>query len=123
MHTQLVIRHVELRRLAAGGEGPAGRLALLGGESWLRGRCCGGVSSSGRRRLEIGNNLPLVITGGYAVQAHQLVDRLSRDIDVTTDSDIPMEDIAATVSFVRRDNGLTVADATRPAQMPIMYIM
>jgi len=44
--------------------------------------------------------LPLVITGGYAVQAHQLVDRLSRDIDVTTDSDIPMEDIAATVSFV-----------------------
>src|ERR1700750_3426669 len=98
MHTQLVMRHVELRRLAAGGEGPAGR-------------------------LEIGNNLPLVITGGHAVQAHQFVDRLSRDIDVTTDSDIPMEDIAATVSFVRRDNGLTVADATRPAQMPIMYIM
>ena len=27
--------------------------------------------------LEIGNNLPLVITGGYAVQAHQLVDRLA----------------------------------------------
>jgi len=26
--------------------------------------------------LEIGNSLPLVITGGYAVQAHQLVDRL-----------------------------------------------
>jgi hypothetical protein len=32
--------------------------------------------------LEIGNSLPLVITGGYAVQAHQLVDRLSRDIDL-----------------------------------------
>jgi hypothetical protein len=47
--------------------------------------------------LEIGNSLPLVITGGYAVQAHQLVDRLSRDIDVATDSDIPMEYIAATV--------------------------
>jgi Nucleotidyl transferase AbiEii toxin, Type IV TA system len=47
--------------------------------------------------LEIGNSLPLVITGGYAVQAHQLVDRLSRDIDVATDSDIPMEDIAAAV--------------------------
>jgi hypothetical protein len=30
--------------------------------------------------LEIGNNLPLVITGGYAVQAHQLVDRPSRDL-------------------------------------------
>jgi hypothetical protein len=47
--------------------------------------------------LEIGNSLPLVITGGYAVQAHQLVDRLSRDLDVATDSDIPMEDIAAAV--------------------------
>lgn len=47
--------------------------------------------------LEIGNSLPLVITGGYAVQAHQLVDRLSHDIDVATDSDIPMEDIAAAV--------------------------
>jgi hypothetical protein len=45
--------------------------------------------------LEIGNSLPLVITGGYAVQAHQLVDRLSRDIDVATDSDIPMENITA----------------------------
>ena len=47
--------------------------------------------------LEIGNSLPLVITGGYAVQAHQLVDRPSRDIDVATDSGIPMADIAATV--------------------------
>ena len=47
--------------------------------------------------LEIGNSLPLVITGGYAVQAHQLVDRLSRDIYVATDSSIPMEDIASIV--------------------------
>ena len=47
--------------------------------------------------LEIGNNLPPVITGGYAVQAHQLVDRPSRDLDVATDSDIPMDDIAAAI--------------------------
>jgi hypothetical protein len=47
--------------------------------------------------LEIGNSLPLVITGGYAGQAHQLVDRLSRDIDVATDSTIPMDDIASVV--------------------------
>ena len=47
--------------------------------------------------LEIGHSLPLVITGGYAIQAHQLVDRPSRDLDVATDSDIPMEDIAAAV--------------------------
>jgi len=48
--------------------------------------------------LEIGDSLPLVIIGGYAVQAHQLVDRLSRDIDVATDSGISMEDIAADVA-------------------------
>jgi predicted nucleotidyltransferase component of viral defense system len=47
--------------------------------------------------LEVGNSLPLVITGGYAVQAHQLVDRPSRDLDVATDSDIPMEDIVTAV--------------------------
>ena len=45
--------------------------------------------------LEIGNALPFVITGGYAVQAHGLVDRLSQDIDVATASFQPMEEIAA----------------------------
>ena len=48
--------------------------------------------------LEIGTRLPLVITGGYAVQAHHLVDRFSRDIDVATDSSISMEDIAANIA-------------------------
>jgi hypothetical protein len=47
--------------------------------------------------LEIGNALPLVITGGYAVQAHRIVDRFSRDIDMATDSTVAMETIVATV--------------------------
>lgn len=38
--------------------------------------------------LEIGNALPLVITGGYAVRAHGLVDRLSRDVDVATNTPV-----------------------------------
>jgi Nucleotidyl transferase AbiEii toxin, Type IV TA system len=45
--------------------------------------------------LAIGNSFPLVITGGYAVQAHGLVDRPSRDVDVATDSGVPMESIVA----------------------------
>ena len=45
--------------------------------------------------LEVGKGLPLVLTGGYAVQAHGLVDRLSRDIDVATNSNVPMDVIAA----------------------------
>lgn len=47
--------------------------------------------------LEIGNAFPLVITGGYAVQAHRIVDRFSRDIDMATDSMATMEVIVATV--------------------------
>jgi hypothetical protein len=41
--------------------------------------------------LEVGNALRFVITGGYAVQAHGLVDRFSRDIDVATESSVSME--------------------------------
>jgi hypothetical protein len=44
--------------------------------------------------LQIGNKFPFVITGGYAVQAHGLVDRLSRDIDVATNSPVPMSSLA-----------------------------
>jgi hypothetical protein len=44
--------------------------------------------------LEIGSTFPFVITGGYAVQAHGLVDRLSRDIDVATNSSVPMASLA-----------------------------
>jgi hypothetical protein len=44
--------------------------------------------------LEIGNAFPFVIAGGYAVQAHGLVDRLSRDIDVATNSSVSMASLA-----------------------------
>ncbi|CAM5534868.1 hypothetical protein GCM10010261_02390 [Streptomyces pilosus] len=44
--------------------------------------------------LAIGTPYPLVITGGYAVQAHGLVDRLSQDLDVATENPAPMTDIA-----------------------------
>lgn len=45
--------------------------------------------------LAVGNAFPLILTGGYAVQAHGLVERLSRDVDVATNSDVPMASIAA----------------------------
>ncbi|MEU2677250.1 nucleotidyl transferase AbiEii/AbiGii toxin family protein [Streptomyces sp. NPDC007107] len=47
--------------------------------------------------LAVGGVYPLVLTGGYAVQAHGLVDRLSQDLDVATENPDPMEDIAAAV--------------------------
>ncbi|MEV8534677.1 nucleotidyl transferase AbiEii/AbiGii toxin family protein [Streptomyces sp. NPDC051211] len=45
--------------------------------------------------LAIGSPYPLVITGGYAVQAHGLVSRISQDLDVATENPAPMSDIAA----------------------------
>ncbi|OKJ97228.1 nucleotidyl transferase AbiEii/AbiGii toxin family protein [Streptomyces sp. CB02400] len=44
--------------------------------------------------LAVGTAYPLVVTGGYAVQAHGLVDRLSQDLDVATENPAPMADIA-----------------------------
>lgn len=38
--------------------------------------------------------LHLVLTGGYAVRAHRLVDRPSQDLDVATENPAPMADIA-----------------------------
>ena len=58
--------------------------------------------------LEIGNALPLVITGGYAVQAHRLVDRFSRDIDMATDSASTMEAIVDVVVDGLTGRGWTV---------------
>jgi hypothetical protein len=58
--------------------------------------------------LLVGAQYPLVMTGGYAVQAHGLVDRPSQDIDVATQSPIPMADIAATISAGLRGHGWEV---------------
>lgn len=44
--------------------------------------------------LAIGTPYPLVVTGGYAAQAHGLVHRLSQDIDVATENPAPMSAIA-----------------------------
>ena len=70
--------------------------------------------------LEIGNDLPLVITGGYAVQAHHIVDRFSRDIDMATDSVVAMEAIVTTVSSASKISSsvLTVPIGTTTRHSP-----
>ncbi|MFM9611988.1 hypothetical protein DF268_10405 [Streptomyces sp. V2] len=45
--------------------------------------------------LDLGSPYPLVLTGGYAVQAHGLVERFSRDLDVATENPAPMDEIVA----------------------------
>ncbi|MEV6297391.1 nucleotidyl transferase AbiEii/AbiGii toxin family protein [Streptomyces sp. NPDC051896] len=48
--------------------------------------------------LDLGSPYPLVLTGGYAVQAHGLVERLSRDLDVATENPAPMDEIIAALT-------------------------
>ncbi|MFG3253843.1 nucleotidyl transferase AbiEii/AbiGii toxin family protein [Streptomyces sp. NPDC048172] len=47
--------------------------------------------------LAVGGPYPLALAGGYAVQAHGLVNRLSQDLDVATENPDRMEDIASVV--------------------------
>lgn len=58
--------------------------------------------------LAVGGAYPLALTGGYAVQAHGLVDRLSQDLDVATENPDPMEDIASTVRYGLEQRGWQV---------------
>ncbi|MGW2938756.1 nucleotidyl transferase AbiEii/AbiGii toxin family protein [Streptomyces sp. NPDC055722] len=47
--------------------------------------------------IALGSPYPLVLTGGYAVRAHRLVNRPSQDLDVATENPTPMADIANTL--------------------------
>lgn len=58
--------------------------------------------------LDIGTPYPLVITGGYAVQAHGLVDRLSQDVDVATENPAPISEIVRCVSDGLSERGWQV---------------
>ncbi|MFG2639175.1 nucleotidyl transferase AbiEii/AbiGii toxin family protein [Streptomyces sp. NPDC048362] len=48
--------------------------------------------------LAIGSPYPLAITGGYAVQAHELLARPSQDLDVATENPTPMDEIVTTLT-------------------------
>ncbi|MFJ7166432.1 nucleotidyl transferase AbiEii/AbiGii toxin family protein [Streptomyces globosus] len=58
--------------------------------------------------IDIGTPYPLVITGGYAVQAHGLVERLSQDLDLATESPAPMAEIVTRLEQGLADRGWQV---------------
>ncbi|MFJ8863834.1 nucleotidyl transferase AbiEii/AbiGii toxin family protein [Streptomyces sp. NPDC102451] len=59
--------------------------------------------------LAVGGEYPLALTGGYAVQAHGLVDRLSQDLDVATENPERMDNIATAVRIGLEQRGWQVS--------------
>ncbi|MET8954390.1 nucleotidyl transferase AbiEii/AbiGii toxin family protein [Streptomyces sp. NPDC004393] len=59
--------------------------------------------------LDLGSPYPLVLTGGYAVQAHGLVERVSRDLDVATENPAPMDEIVASLTVGLAERGWRTA--------------
>jgi hypothetical protein len=59
--------------------------------------------------IALGSPYPLVLTGGYAVRAHRLVNRPSQDLDVATENPAPMADIAAALCSGLTARGWKVA--------------
>jgi hypothetical protein len=62
--------------------------------------------------LAVGAPYRLLLTGGYAVQAHGLVARLSQDLEFATESPEGMEKIAAAVRSGLEERGWLVAAVT-----------
>lgn len=58
--------------------------------------------------LAVGAPFALAVSGGDAVRAHGLVDRLSREVDVATENPAPMADIASAVRSGLEERGWTV---------------
>jgi len=59
--------------------------------------------------LEVGSGYDLALAGGYAVQAHGLVARLSQDLDFATRHPVAMSDIVADLANGLRGKGWEVA--------------
>jgi hypothetical protein len=58
--------------------------------------------------LAVGTDYPLALTGSYAAQAHGLVDHISQDLDVATESPAGMDAIATSVRAGLEERGWTV---------------
>lgn len=56
-----------------------------------------------------GDDLGLVLAGGYAISAHNLTSRPSQDVDFATATSMPMSTIVDRLSAAFRDAGLAVA--------------
>ncbi|MFE2095132.1 nucleotidyl transferase AbiEii/AbiGii toxin family protein [Streptomyces sp. NPDC002596] len=59
--------------------------------------------------LECGSTYGLVLAGGYAIQAHELVSRLSQDLDLATNAAADMAEIAQALVSGLQEKGWAVS--------------
>ena len=62
-----------------------------------------------RIAFDAGDDLGLVLAGGYAISAHRLTERPSRDLDLATASRLPLDEITNRLVDAYRAEGCTVA--------------
>jgi hypothetical protein len=59
--------------------------------------------------LQCGTTYGLVLAGGYAIQAHDLVSRISQDLDLATDAAADMTEIAQTLVSGLEEKGWAIS--------------
>ena len=69
-----------------------------------------------------GSDLGLVLAGGYALAAHELVDRPSRDIDFATATAIPLPDVVTRLVAAYEEAGFAVDVVEAAPRMARMIV-
>jgi len=70
-----------------------------------------------RIAFDAGDELGLVLAGGYAVSAHQLTDRPSRDLDFATAAPMNLPDVAARLSAAYQRAGYRIVQVESTSRM------
>lgn len=71
--------------------------------------------------VESGEAYRLVLAGGYAIQAHELVSRTSQDVDLATDASAGMAEITAVVPPVLRTGAGRSVSWRSPRACPVCW--
>ncbi|MEU0030842.1 nucleotidyl transferase AbiEii/AbiGii toxin family protein [Streptomyces sp. NPDC006335] len=72
--------------------------------------------------LDSGRSYRLVLAGGYAIQAHGLVSRVSKDLDLATEAHADMNEITSSIAAGLRGKGWTVRTAEIAPRMAHLRI-
>jgi predicted nucleotidyltransferase component of viral defense system len=70
-----------------------------------------------RIAFHAGDELGLVLAGGYAVSAHHLTDRPSRDLDFATASSLDLPEVAARLIAAYEEAGYHVSEVDSTSRM------